>query len=119
MVIYHVNEKSWDLGKQIYSRSTDLARQWSAARIIELITDNIEGLVEVLRRFSSTHDGVIQALGYYQRNGERMRHGEIRAKGLCVQSAVVETECKTSSVHGSKKVECTGMSGVRTKLRLC
>ena len=48
----------------------------------------------MLRVFSLTHDGIIQALGYYQRNGERMRYGEFRAKGLCISGAVVEAGCK-------------------------
>jgi len=112
--IYHTKEKSWDLGKRIYGRSTDLARQWSAARIVELNTGNVEGLVE-----ASTHDGVIQALGFCQRNGDRMRYGEFRTKGLCVSSAVVEAGCKNVIGTRLKKAECTGVSEARTKLRLC
>ena len=42
----------------------------------------------------STHDYVIQALGYNQRNSERIRNGEFRTKGLFVSSAVVEAGSK-------------------------
>jgi len=55
---------------------------------------NIEVLVEVLRGFLSTHYYVIQALGYNQRNSERIRNGEFRTKGLFVSSAVVEAGSK-------------------------
>ena len=62
--------------------------------LIGIFKGNIEVLVEVLRGYLSTHDNVIQALGYNQRNRERIRNGEFRTKGLIVSSAVVEAGSK-------------------------
>ena len=92
--IWHAKEKLWDLGKAIYGVGTELAKQWSKARIVELKAGEIETLVQTLQSFSVTHPEALQVSGYFERNCERMRYAQFRSQGLCVSSAVVESGCK-------------------------
>ena len=71
--------------------------------IKSLLTDGVERIIAQARRIAATHpnsEAIEKALGYFERNKERMRYGSFRSRGFFIGSGVIEAGCKT--VVGSR-----------------
>lgn len=63
-----------------------------------LLNNKVKNLVKETRRAAvgtPSAQAVEEALGYFERNAERMQYGTYRAKGYFIGSGVVEAGCKT------------------------
>lgn len=92
--VWHAKEKLHDVSKAIYGTDSDLARPWAEKRCRELDDDDVEAVVNELRRHAKRCQLAEQAIGYFSRNRERMRYRRFRRQGLCVSSGIVEAGCK-------------------------
>jgi hypothetical protein len=69
-------------------------RRWAK----RLLNNKVENLIKETRQASlgtPQAQAVQEALGYFQRNVERMQYGSFRAQGYFIGSGVVEAGCKT------------------------
>jgi len=69
-------------------------RRWAK----RLLKDKVQPLIEETRQECAGKpqaQDVAEALGYFERNVERMQYGTFRAKGYFIGSGVVEAGCKT------------------------
>jgi len=81
------------IGKNHPQRKTRL-RRWAK----RLLKDQVESLIAETRRASTGTpqvQAVEAALGYFERNVERMQYGTFRKNGWFIGSGVVEAGCKT------------------------
>ncbi len=88
--LYHAKQRVWDVAKAVYGHQSDLTRQWAKQRLEELDRGDIETLVAVF----SQHQEAAEAVGYFDRNRQRMRYASFQEQGLCVSSGAVESACK-------------------------
>ncbi len=97
--LYHAREHLADLAKTVYAVGSVRSKQWLAARVEELDAGEVEAVVTSLRRLRpqerTVKDQMNNAIDYFHKNRERMRHAEFRQQGLFVGSGVVEAGCKT------------------------
>jgi hypothetical protein len=85
-------------GKNHPERKARLSR-WAK----RLLKDKVESLIAETRKASAgtpQSQAVEEALGYFERNIQRMQYGAFRKKGFFIGSGVVEAGCKT--VIGSR-----------------
>jgi hypothetical protein len=69
-------------------------RRWAK----RLLKDKVETLIKETRQACATHpqtQAVLDELGYFERNIQRMQYGSFRANGYFIGSGVVEAGCKT------------------------
>src|SRR5208337_5044950 len=63
-----------------------------------LLKNGVQQIIQQARLWSrgkATRDGVNKALGYFERNIQRMQYGTFRKAGYFIGSGVVEAGCKT------------------------
>jgi len=81
------------LGKNHPDRKTQ-QRRWAK----RLLKDKVEALSKETRQACARHpqaQTVLDELGYFERNIQRMQYGAFRARGYFIGSGVVEAGCKT------------------------
>jgi hypothetical protein len=100
---FHVKQHLSDVAKSIYGAGTELAKQWSRRRHVELDDGNIRALIKALRRHSPNDDEARKCIQYIERNRERMRYPDFRAAGLCTSTGVVEAGCKVAIATRCKR----------------
>ncbi len=92
--LFHALEKIWDISKLVYGDDAEIGRQWAKNTCAALRTGEIEDVIDILHPLSVQGEKIKNALGYFERNHERMRYKTFREQGLCVSSAAVEAGCK-------------------------
>jgi len=90
---YHADEKVATVGKALYGPGTDLARQWTHERCVELKAGNLDAVLAALAAHFITKEAR-DCHNYIKTNRDRMRYDRFHAAGLCTSSAVVESGCK-------------------------
>jgi hypothetical protein len=81
------------LGKNHPDRQAQ-QRRWAKG----LLKDKVEALIKQTRQACASHpqaQAVLDELGYFERNIQRMQYGTFRARGYFIGSGVVEAGCKT------------------------
>jgi hypothetical protein len=96
---HHANEWVWQVAHAVWGDGSAKAREWADAQIEQyLIRGDTKGLVEAIA--SLPHVAPLEgqsksvpehAMEYFQRNAQRMRYPEYRAKGLEIGSGIVES----------------------------
>lgn len=113
--LYHAREHLIDLSKFIYGAGSGKAKQWSAARLVQLDEGDVAAVLSSMRRLRPSGEQaqteLRQTINYFAHNRQRMRYAEFRRQGLFVGSGVIEAGCKT--IVGQRLKE----SGMRWSLR--
>jgi hypothetical protein len=97
--LYHAREYYWKVGKACFGQDKDKLHPWTEERRVELDDGKVEEVIEAIQRLSSLsrYDQEIceRAIGYFERNKERMRYADFRRRGFFVGSGVLEAGCRT------------------------
>jgi len=101
---YHASEHIHELSRLLLPADAEARRHWVGVAMYLLNNGEIESLVTILRHLLAQHPALAEKLEnevqYFERNAEKMRYPEFRARGLFVGSGVIEAGCKT--VIGSR-----------------
>ena len=106
--LWHAKEKLWEVAKLLFAHDKALVEPWAHARCDDLEQGRLDGLLATLRAHAGTCEEAGKCANYIDKNRERMRYADFRAKGLCVGSGVVESGCRT--IVG--RLKRSGMYGV-------
>ena len=72
---------------------------WAEARRAQLDEGRVEEVIQAINRLAplSAQDREIceRAVGFFERNKDRMRYGEFKRQGLFIGSGVLEAGCRT------------------------
>jgi hypothetical protein len=97
--LYHACEYYWKVARAVLGNNPQQMKLWAEERRKELLSDNVNGVIQAIQRLtlSTEHEKEIcdKAIGYFQKNKERMKYDEFRRQGLFVGSGVVEAGCRT------------------------
>ena len=93
--LWHAKEKLWEVAKLLFAHDKALVEPWAHARCDDLEQGRLDGLLATLRAHAGTCEEAGKCANYIDKNRERMRYADFRAKGLCVGSGVVESGCRT------------------------
>jgi len=100
---YHGLEHLEEVLKLLWEKTDPQFKKHRKRWIKSLLTDGVERIIAQARRIAATHpnsEAIEKALGYFERNKERMRYGSFRSRGFFIGSGVIEAGCKT--VVGSR-----------------
>ncbi len=113
--LYHAREHLSELAKILYGPGTPKAKAWTAVRIVDLDTGNVDKLISTMTRLrpatAAQRDALRRSIAYFQTNATRMRYADFRRQGLFVGSGVIEAGCKTIAGRRLKQ------SGMRWTVR--
>ena len=97
--LYHAREHLSELGKVLYGSGSASSKAWSAARSEELDAGAVEQVVAAMKRLrprqAESQEEVRKAIGYFERNADRMRYAQFCSQDLFVGSGVMEAGCRT------------------------
>lgn len=97
--LYHAREHYWNVAKACFGRDKAKLHSWAEERRQELDNGRPEDVVDAIRRCSSLpgydKDICEKEAGYFEKNKERMRYADFRARGMFVGSGVLEAGCRT------------------------
>lgn len=97
--LYHASEYYWKVAKAVLGNNPKEMNYWAEKRRKELNGGNVSEVIHAIQKLltSSEHEKEIceKAIGYFQKNKERMKYAEFRRQGLFVGSGVVEAGCRT------------------------
>lgn len=97
--LYHAREYYWKVARAVLGNKPKEMNYWAEKRRIELNTGDVSAVIQAIQRLSSSteyeKETCEKAIGYYQKNKERMKYDEFRKQGLFVGSGVVEAGCRT------------------------
>jgi hypothetical protein len=97
--LYHAREHYWDVAKACFSQDKDKQHQWAEDCRQELDEGKVEDVIDAIKTLLplSGHgrESGERAIGYFQKNRERMRYADFRKRGLFVGSGVLEAGCRT------------------------
>lgn len=96
--MYHAFEHVNDLAALIYpdeSADKGHARRWRKWLKAGKINHFIKTVTDLSATAGNKKGEILKALGYFEKNRERMRYASFRKKGYFVGSGVVEAGCKT------------------------
>lgn len=95
---YHASEHIWEFARIMYEGNEERCKAWVDEQLGLLSEGQVEGLVDRLRAMTGLRDeasaGRNDLARYLERNRQRMRYDEYRAKGYHIGSGVVESACK-------------------------
>ena len=101
---YHATEHLSKIAECLFGKGTDGAKAWYD-RYRDIMRDEPDGVVRMMRSLDyyaheaklskSAKAELARERGYFQRNKQRMKYGELRARGLPIGSGPVEAACKT------------------------
>lgn len=100
---YHGLEHLEEVLKLLWEKSDPEFKKRRSLWIKLLLKDGVERVIAQGRSIAATRSNATEiekALGYFERNKERMRYGTFRALGYFIGSGVIEAGCK--SVVGSR-----------------
>jgi hypothetical protein len=96
---YHASEHLHKISRLLFPNDEAARRSWATTAVDLLDNGKIESLVAVLRSLSEERPLLVEMLkteaDYFERNADKMRYPEFRAKGLFIGSGVIEAGCKT------------------------
>lgn len=103
--LFHARQHLWELARKLYPNQEAEQRRWMTIHQDLLLDEGkIEDLVTALRSIDSSNPELAEKIrieaDYFEKNTERMRYPEFRAKHLFVGTGVIEAGCKT--VIGSR-----------------
>jgi hypothetical protein len=97
--LYHACEYYWKVARAVLGNNPKKMNRWAEKRRKELYRGNVNGVIQAIQKLSpfSENEKEIcdKAIGYFQKNKDRMRYDEFRRQGLFVGSGVVEAGCRT------------------------
>lgn len=97
--LYHASEYYWKVARAVLGNNPQEMNHWAEKRRKELTGGDVNGVIQAIQRLSPStdHEKEIceKAIGYFQKNKERMKYDEFRRQGLFVGSGVVEAGCRT------------------------
>jgi len=95
---YHALERLWSVAHAVWGEEHPGAPRWMGQVRKLLRNGQVERIIARLRdlpaRSKDARNAVREAVGYFQRNAERMRYRRFRRQGLFIGSGVVESGCK-------------------------
>lgn len=99
---HHAKQWVWNAAHAVWGEGSAKTKEWAEAQIEQhLIKGDALGLVEAVARLphvaplEGQNKSVPEhAMEYFQRNAERMRYPEYRAKGLEIGSGIVESSAR-------------------------
>jgi hypothetical protein len=100
---YHGLEHLEEVLKLLWEKADPEYKKHRGRWIKSLLKDGVERVIARARAIAANRPNareVEKALGYFERNKERMRYGSFRGQGLFIGSGVIEAGCKT--VVGSR-----------------
>ena len=100
---YHGLEHLQEVLKLLWEKTHPQFEKQRKRWIKWLLKDGVERFIAQVRRIAATRpnaEAVEKALGYFERNKERMQYGSFRSQGYFIGSGVIEAGCKT--VVGSR-----------------
>jgi Uncharacterised protein family (UPF0236) len=100
---YHGLEHLEEVLKLLWEKSDPQFKKQRQRWIQSLLKDGVERIIAQARRLAAARPSAQEmekALGYFERNKERMRYGSFRRHGYFIGSGVIEAGCKT--VVGSR-----------------
>ncbi len=103
MDFYHGLEHLEEVSKLLWEKADPEFKKHRGRWIKSLLKDGVERVIARARAVAANRPNaqeVEKALGYFERNKERMRYGSFRGQGLFIGSGVIEAGCKT--VVGSR-----------------
>ena len=102
--LYHARQHLWEISGKLFSSDPKQRLRWVNRLQKKLDAGKIESLVNTLRALTAPTDELSKLLAieaeYFDRNAERMRYPQFRARHLFIGSGVIEAGCKT--VIGSR-----------------
>jgi hypothetical protein len=97
--LYHAREHYWNVAKACFGQNKEKLHQWTEERRSELDDGKVEDVVDAIKLLMSLPGCDKEACGreirYFEKNGDRMRYGDFKSRGLFVGSGVVEAGCRT------------------------
>lgn len=97
--LYHACEYYWKVAKAVLGNNPKKMNQWAEKRRKELTGGDVNGVIQAIQKLAPSTENEKEicekAIGYFQKNKERMRYDEFRRQGLFVGSGVVEAGCRT------------------------
>lgn len=97
--LYHASEYYWKVARAVLGNNPKEMNHWAEKRRKELNGGDVYGVIQAIQKLSPSteHEKEIceKAIGYFQKNKERMKYDEFRRQGLFVGSGVVEAGCRT------------------------
>jgi hypothetical protein len=100
---YHGLEHLEEVLKLLWEKTDPQFKKHRQRWIKSLLKDGVERIIAQARRLATARPNAAEiekALGYFERNQERMRYGSFRRQGYFIGSGVIEAGCKT--VVGSR-----------------
>ncbi len=94
--LFHAKQHLSQVSKALHGTDPQRAQVWTQARWDELEGGRLADLTAALREHAGICEEARQCADYVERNRERMRYAQFRARGLCVTSGVVEAGCKVA-----------------------
>ncbi len=91
---FHAKQHLSELSHALFGDSPK-AEEWRHCRYEELDEGRMDDLLKEIGIYASRFPEAEQCRTYFQNNRERMRYPELRARGLCTSSGVVEAGCKS------------------------
>jgi hypothetical protein len=95
---FHGLEHLEEVLKLLWEKSDPEFKKQRGRWIKSLLKDGVQRVIAQARNLAATRSNaqeVEKALGYFERNKERMRYGSFRALGYFIGSGVIEAGCKT------------------------
>jgi hypothetical protein len=96
--LYHASEYYWKVARAVLGNNPKEMNHWAEKRRKELNGGDVNGVIQAIQKLSPSkeHEEEIceKAIGYFQKNKERMKYDEFRRQGLFVGSGVVEAGCR-------------------------
>jgi len=97
--LYHAREHYWNVGRACFGQDREKLHQWVESRRTELDEGRVEDVIKAIAQISSLPGYNKQVcereMGYFEKNKNRMRYAEFRARGFFVGSGVLEAGCRT------------------------
>jgi hypothetical protein len=93
--LYHAREHYWTVARACF-KSKDEQNQWAGERRLELNDGHVEAVITAIEAIrEGDNELCAREIGYFEKNKERMRYADFRARGLFVGSGVMEAGCRT------------------------
>jgi len=98
--LYHARQHMWTVARALYPLDLVAQRRWILRHQPKLDGGKISKLTGLLRSLlptatSEAAEVLLQEAAYFEKNAQRMRYPDFRARHLFVGSGVVEAGCKT------------------------
>lgn len=97
--LYHAREHCWNVGRACFGQQREKLHQWVEVRRRELDDGRVGDVIKAIGKISAlpgyNKEVCDREIGYFEKNSDRMRYAEFKARGLFVGSGVLEAGCRT------------------------